>query len=159
LKGFEQIHSRLPLKIKSTGLNDIYIEQIDPKWENIKVFLDYDIDVESQEVMTNYGRVISQTDELIKEVNKLSENARSVVDSGSKKTEIVQYAILTGLVIALLFILYISYKLYRSILSPVRELNNIAEGFGDKTLISLWLNQEKMNSVCWQFISTRQRPI
>jgi methyl-accepting chemotaxis protein len=135
LKGFDEIHSRLPLKIKGTSLNDIYAEQIDPKWnnikENIKVFLDYDIDVESQEVMTNYGRVISQTDKLIMEVNNLSKSARSVVDSGSKKTQVVQYAILSGLLIALLFILYMSYRLYRTILSPIRELSNIAEGFGD----------------------------
>jgi methyl-accepting chemotaxis protein len=138
LKGFEEIHNSLPLKIKGTGLNDIYAEHIIPEWEeikeNIKVFLDYDIDVESQEVMTNYGRVISRTDAVIKDVNNLSKKARSVVDSGSKKTKIVQYAILTGLLIALLFILYMSYKLYRSILSPIRELNNIAEGFGDGNL-------------------------
>jgi methyl-accepting chemotaxis protein len=81
--------------------------------------------------MRNYGKVLSQTDKLIKDVNSLSQKARSVVDSGSKKTEVVQYAILIGLLVALLFILSMSLKLYRSILSPIKELGNIAEGFGD----------------------------
>jgi len=50
---------------------------------------------------------------------------------GYSSVTTLQCIIIYSLLAALLIVQYISYNLYRSVLSSIAELNNIAEGFGD----------------------------
>ena len=138
LQQFQTIHERMQIDLVDTELHEIYTEKINKKWEsiseNIKVFFDYDIDIESSEVMRGYGRVLTETDEMIKEITLLSKKSREVINSDSKKTRVLQYFIVAVLLSSLTGILLISGKLYRSIMSPIKQLSHIAEGFGDGNL-------------------------
>jgi methyl-accepting chemotaxis protein len=138
LQKFQTIHESMQKDLVDTDLNDIYTEKINTKWvniaKNIKVFFDYDIDIESPEVMKGYGRVLTETDEMIKDISALSLKSREAINSNSKKTVTLQYIILAVLLFFIIGVLLMSFKLYRSIMSPIKELTFIAEGFGDGNL-------------------------
>jgi len=138
LQNFQTIHESMQKDLVGTSMNDIYTEKINTKWvniaKNIKVFFDYDIDIESPEVMRGYGRVLTETDEMIKDISALSLKAREAINSNSKKTVTLQYIILAVLLLFIIGVLLMSFKLYRSIMSPIKELTSMAEGFGDGNL-------------------------
>jgi len=138
LQQFQTIHENMQKTLIDTEIYDIYIEKINSRWanisENIKVFFDYDIDIESSEVMRGYGKVLTETDDMIKDISALSLKSREAINSNSNKTKTLQYIIIAVLLCSLIGILLISRKLYRSIMSPIKELNYIAEGFGEGNL-------------------------
>ena len=85
LDQFQLIHTNMQKDLAGTELYDIYNEKINANWvniaENIKVFFDYDIDVESAEVMRGYGRVLTETDEMIKDISSLSLKSREAINT------------------------------------------------------------------------------
>jgi len=135
MTGFDEINTRIIENQRNIKILGSYTDNVSLKWENIKKevkpFFDYDLDMDADGMWVKYGRVISETDAVIKEVNTLSKKARAVVDSDSKKTQLIKYTLLLVFFLTVLGIMYALYKLYRLITSPIKELNSIAEGFGN----------------------------
>ncbi len=131
IKGFHEIHSQL-----LSGLNDPDIQKvisggIEPRWqeimENIKPFLERDLDVEAEGLMIKYGQVITKVDAIINAVKSLSDNARAVVNKNSSTSNVVQKAIIFIILIILALFGWLSFMTYRSIISPIKELAHISE--------------------------------
>jgi methyl-accepting chemotaxis protein len=146
IHGFNEIHKYLLLNIKNKDLYKILNEEIDPEWKEInkgvKPFLEHHLDVEDENHMIQYGRVITDTDSLISKMELLSDKARAVVDSNSNKTQIVQKIIVAAIILSLIGISFLLYHLYRCINKPIQELSNMAEGFESGDL-SITLNISK----------------
>ncbi|UCH45731.1 MAG: methyl-accepting chemotaxis protein, partial [Nitrospiraceae bacterium] len=135
IKGFDEINTRMSANQRNINLLEKYNNTVFSRWEqvkkDVKPFLDYDLDMDAEGMWVKYGRVISDTDAIIKEVNGFSTKARAVVDAGSKKTKLIKTSLLLVFLITLVGIMLSLYMLYRSIMSPIKELNSIAEGFGN----------------------------
>jgi methyl-accepting chemotaxis protein len=146
IKGFSEIHAYLLSNISNTDLYQILNEEIDPEWQRInkgvKPFLEHHLDVEDENLMIQYGRVITDTDTLIAKMEELSDKARAVVNANSTKTKIVQKIIVAPIVLSLMGISFLLYHLYNCIHKPIKELNNMAEGFESGDL-SITLNISK----------------
>jgi methyl-accepting chemotaxis protein len=143
---FNETHEFLILNVKNRVLKKTLNEKITFKWneitKGIKPFLERDLDVEDENLMIQYGRVITDTDNLIKEMELLSDKSRAVVNANSNKTKIVQEIIIAAIVFSLIAISLLLYHLYRCINLPIKELNNMAEGF-EKGDLSITLNASK----------------
>jgi len=139
VKGFEELHLNFIEKLDNPKLHEVIVNTVDPKWKDIKknaapYLVDHSSDMDVDNLMIDYGKLITKADVLINTVSELSESARDVVNASSKKTKIIQYVIVAVLLFLLLAILIDSVKLYRSTMSPIKELSIIAEGFGDGNL-------------------------
>ena len=138
INGFSEIHAYLLSNISNTDLYQILSEEIDPEWQGInkgvKPFLEDHLDVEDENFMIQYGRVITDTDTLIAKMEELSNKARAVVNANSNKTKIVQKIIVAAVVLSLIGISFLLYHLYNCINKPIKELNNMAEGFNNGDL-------------------------
>ncbi len=73
-------------------------------------------------------------------MESISEKARAVVNSSSKETIIIQNIIIAFIITSLMGISFLLYNLYRSINTPIKDLNSMAEGFGGGDL-SIILNE------------------
>jgi len=132
ISGFNDIHTKLLEELQDSVIRETIAQKIDPKWqviqEDIKPFLERDLDVEAEGLMITYGRVITQADEVVKTVKSLSEKTRSVVNVNSAKSDIVQNIMIVSIIFILTVFAFLSYHTYRSIMSPMGKLNIIAEG-------------------------------
>lgn len=157
LKGFDEIHSRLLVNVDESDILETLSGEVDPLWqkikENIKPFMIRDLDVEEEGIMIKYGRVITDAGNLINMVKSLSEKTRAVVSDTSSKSEMVQNGILISLLTILAAFAFISYKTYRAILSPIRELSFISEGFnkGDLSVVMDESQKDEFGALAVQF--------
>jgi len=145
VKGFEGIHTKLLSASGDQEIHGFIKEKIDPQWqlikEEVKPFLQKRQTSSSIEgLMVKYGGMITDTGELIKNVNDLSEKARSVVNENSSKSAIVQYIIITGIVLMLAVFMLLLRQIYRSIIKQINELTAISEGFS-KGDLSMRMNE------------------
>jgi methyl-accepting chemotaxis protein len=138
IEGFEGLHVVLLDDLAGTDLFNPYTESVNTRWENIKTgiqpFLEHHLDTEADGLMIQYGKAVSQTDDLINKIDEFSVQSRALISSGSRKTQIIQYVIVFTLCITLGGVLHLLFKLYGSIISPIHELDYIAKGFGNGDL-------------------------
>jgi len=157
LNGFDDIHTALAVKLNDPEIQDIISEKVNPLWQKTKQgvtpFLVRDLDVEADGLMIKYGKVITDTSTIIEIVNELSAMARGVVSDNSDKSAMVQKVIVIGLIVILLAFVFLSYKTYRAILTPVKELSVIAEGFnkGDLSLSMDESNKDEFGALAVLF--------
>ena len=90
IHGFNEVHEYLLSNIKDAKLYSILNEEVNSKWKEItkgiQPFLEHHLDVEDENLMIQYGRVITDTDNLITKMEILSDKARAVVNANSNKT-------------------------------------------------------------------------
>jgi len=134
IKGFDEYNSIILADANQSQLHRTYKETIVGKWQNlmlgIQPFLEHRLDTEDDGLMIQYGKLTRNIDKLIEDVDTLSISTRSAIDSSSKTTEFIKYVMVAVLFLSTIVIMYISFQLYRSIVSPIKELTNIAEGLG-----------------------------
>jgi len=144
IKGFNELHLTLMASRMKSTYHKTYKESVDDHWKSIELgiqpFLEHHLDVENDALMVQYGRIITETDELIEHINSLSRKTRTLVDSSSKTTDFIKYVMLAVLLTSTIMIMYISFQLYRSIVAPIKELTNIAEGLGRGDFSNLMLD-------------------
>jgi signal transduction histidine kinase len=133
LDGFEAIHERLLTEIKDPELLMYLYEQINPDWQfindTVEPLFEHYLKLNNDQTMLIATTLIKATEDIIKKVNILSDQTRAVVNENSVKSDIVQLAMVAIIFISLLLSSFLSYQVYRSIASPIRELNTIAAGF------------------------------
>jgi methyl-accepting chemotaxis protein len=134
IDGFTEYNSIILDDENQSQLHRTYKETVVGKWEiflqGIQPFLEHHLDPEDDKLMMQYGKLTRIADQLIKDIDSLSITTRSAVDSSSKTTEFIKYIMVAVLFLSTIIIMYISFQLYRSIVSPINELTNIAEGLG-----------------------------
>jgi len=133
LEGFEQIHRKLLQNIDDPEIQRILREEIDPDWKSIKrdirPYLEHYVDLDNDELMARAGKLIVTAENIIGNVEELSEKTRAIVNANSQKSVITE--VIMGIIIISLLICaaILAIHLYRAIHQPIQELNTIAEGF------------------------------
>ena len=141
VKGFDEIHTKLLSEIRDANLHKRLAEKIAPEWqaikEGIEPFYEHELDIEVEGLMLRYGRVITKAEALLEELRAISAKARTTINADSKKTIIIKNIMIAFLGISLICVSVLLFHLYRSIITPIKELNRIAEGFscGDLSII------------------------
>lgn len=139
LKRFQETLYILKTELQDEELNKILIEKIEPEWQAVKIdvtdFLNIEyISADNDEAMLKYGKLATEANILIKDVELLAQKTQEIAKATSQRTKTITVivAIVIFTILALLLL-----HLYLAISSPINDLNKIAEGFenGDLSLI------------------------
>jgi methyl-accepting chemotaxis protein len=139
ISGFMNIHEKLMSKNTiEPNVQKVISEKIDPMWQFVKVeskpFLEHHLDVESDGLMIQYGRVIGKSSEIIKALEAISKETRAVVNENSTKSDDIQKLMSLIGILVIAGILYQAYHIYKSVTRPIKSLSKIAEGFREGNL-------------------------
>lgn len=131
VEGFDKLHLAVEPELKDPELASAYREKINPAWQRLKAdvkpFLDVNLDTEDDELLVQYGRIMAEADQLFLDVETLALKAKETAET----TELVTRNMIKGTVVLILLGSgFLFYHLYRSILSPITDLTNVATGFG-----------------------------
>ncbi len=133
LEGFDSIHRKILTQVTDPGMRILLNKRITPKWSRIKTeiipFFDHYLNLESDDALIRLGKLITQTESIIRDVSILAGKTRAVVNENSVKSAIIEKAIITVIIAIFIFSVSLSYRIYCSITSPINKLNSIAEGF------------------------------
>ncbi|MBI5739078.1 MAG: methyl-accepting chemotaxis protein [Nitrospirae bacterium] len=144
LKGFEDLHDELMAKFDDPELRKTLDEKIAPQWKKVKDGVDSFlkiklIKVTNDDAMLQYGQLTTEAKTLLKEVDALAAKSLEDAKSTAKKVELIINIGATAIIILMCLILL---TLYRTIISPIKELNTIAEGF-EKGDLSIVMDESK----------------
>jgi len=145
VSGFDKIYTWFKNSEQEASLQQLFNEQVEPQWATVKngvlSFLKDNpyISVEDDNAMLTYGKIISQSNLLLENVEELASKANDSAASTSRKTKNV-VNIVTFFVLGI--ISFILFNIYRTISSPIKELIEVAESFsrGD---ISVIMNDDR----------------
>jgi methyl-accepting chemotaxis protein len=146
LDGFDGIVTKLKEELKDKELHALLIEKVEPQWniirEGSKSFLKNNpyISVEDDQAMMEYGGLIAEGRKLLEDAEALSKSTQAAAATISKRTERtdnIAQTIILAMIVALLL------SIYRSITTPIKELINIATGFGQGNFTELMNDKRK----------------
>jgi methyl-accepting chemotaxis protein len=132
LEGFKETFNTIKAEFKDKELRNIIVEKIEPQWQIVKdevtsfLKIEY-ISVEDDEAMVRYGKMATDGNNLIKEVESLAQKTQEIAKATSKRIKYITIFVASVIFTVLAFLLI---YLYRSITSPIKELSVIAEGYG-----------------------------
>jgi methyl-accepting chemotaxis protein len=160
IKGFNEIHSAMMSEGAGTGLSETLAAKINLKWKKVKAnitpLLEEHVDVADDEVLIKYGRVIADSDLLFNEVRSAADaiqaSAEKTARAARNFTIFLVVTIVVG--ISLLFL-----SLYRSVMQPIDDLGNIAEGFskGDFSVKMDVLRKDEFGPLAGNFNQAGER--
>jgi methyl-accepting chemotaxis protein len=145
LAGFEEVYKSIKIRLKDKELHNFVTEKIEPQWQVVKdgvtKFLKIeDISVEDEQAMLRYGKLITKGNALLKDIEYLAEKTQEIAKETAKKTQRITY-IVASIILTLLVLLLLN--LFRSITTPIKELNAIALGFENSDLSHLMNDSRK----------------
>ena len=136
IAGFESSFNSMKIRYKEDAHDSHLREKIEPQWIHIKNYASsfiktIDISVDDDEAMMLYGKLSVDGNKLLNEMNLLAEESLDSAKATAARSEITN-SIVALVIIIMLVILF--FNLYRSIVSPIKELTEIAKGFEDGDL-------------------------
>jgi methyl-accepting chemotaxis protein len=137
LNGFDAIHNDLLNDDKDPDLLNTLETVIDPQWKIVhngsKLFMKNNpwISVEDDNAMLEYGKLLTEAKKLLHDVDALAIKSHEEAKALASKVQKVVNIVATVILVLIAFLLY---NLYRSITTPIRELNGIAKSFGSGDL-------------------------
>jgi HD-GYP domain-containing protein (c-di-GMP phosphodiesterase class II) len=133
LDGFDAIHMHLLSTVENPDMRILLTDKIDQKWKAIKKgiepFLAYhylELDIEDDDVLIKYGRLIAKAEDIISDVNMYAGNMKTQLNTKSKN---ILFIIVFSFLGTLIIISIHSFRLHTAITHPIGELLKIAEGF------------------------------
>jgi methyl-accepting chemotaxis protein len=145
LKGFEDVYKSIKIRLKDKELKHFVDDKIEPQWQIVKdgvdkyLEIEY-ISVEDEQAMLQYGQLITKGNNLLKDIEYLAEKTQEIAKETAKKTQRIAY-IVASIILTLLVLLLLN--LFRSITSPITDLNTIALGFENNDLSHLMNDSRK----------------
>ncbi len=143
ITGFDEMLIKLISKTGNARLQEAISQTVTPYWQTIKdganPFLETHINTHDDRLMIAYGKLISKTVPLSKEIDSLSSILREDVKSKVKIVLIIvsMFAMLSVISISLIF-----YMLIHSVNSPIKDMRVVAEGFS-KGDLSINMDESK----------------
>jgi len=132
LAGFKDVFSEIKDNLQAAEFQDLLNETIEPQWLALKAdvesFIKYNPHISTADdgAMVQYGNLIIKGNNLLEDVEVLADKTQDLAETTSSKinliTNIVSSVYLTILALFL-------FSLYRAIITPIINLNKIAEGF------------------------------
>ncbi len=143
IAGFDDAYNSI--KTHNGENNDsILNKQIETQWIRVKnnalFFLETKyINIEDDEAMMQYGKLSVDGNNLLSEMELLANKSLGIAKSTTERSEMVNSIVALVIVIILVFLLF---TLYHSIISPIKELTEIAKGFENGDL-SISMNDSR----------------
>lgn len=143
LTGFDARHIIIS-KTENARIREA-MSKITPQWETIREgtspFLETHINSSDNKLLIAYGKVIAKTGSLSEEIDALSSELQEDVKLNMKTVNrtISILAVLSMIGISLVFL-----KLFRSIISPIKDMKFVAEGFS-KGDLSVHMDESKQD--------------
>lgn len=137
VKAFDEIYRTLAETITDPGIKPIISDKLRPQWADVKEGVENFIknnpyiSVDDDKAMMEYGALTTKARTLHKDVEALAAKTKEIAESTARKTNNTVNAVL---VLILTIISFLLLSLYRSIITPIRELNLLAEGFSSGNL-------------------------
>ncbi len=131
IAGFDEAYNSMKTHDEEYDDHSILNEQIELQWIKVKnnalSFLETEyINTEDDEAMMQYGKLSVEGNKLLNEMELLANKSLDIAKSTTARSEIINSIVALVIVIILVILLF---NLYRSIVSPIKELNEIAKGF------------------------------
>ena len=131
ISAYDALHNSYSKALKDPSMRQVYEEKISPQWEKVKdgaeEFLKIKrIKATDDDSMLQYGSLMAEAKILYTDVELLAEKSQADAKAIAKKIKII-FNVVAAVIMAIMS--FILLNLYRSITSPIRNLNTIAEGF------------------------------
>jgi methyl-accepting chemotaxis protein len=144
ISGYDELHNIFAGILKDPLMRQEYEEKITPQWKKVKdgaeAFLKIKrIKVTNDDAMLEYGQLTAEAKILLKEVEALADQSQADAKSMAKKIKAVVNIVMAVIIVIMCFILL---NLYRSITTPIKNLNTIAEGF-EKGDLSITMDESR----------------
>jgi len=146
LKRFDESHNILIARHTNDEFRSSINDNISPQWKIVKegtesfLKIKY-ISANNDDAMLQYGQLTTEAKKLLKEVDAL---ALKSYEEAVKTAGITKKTVTIIAIIIMIMMAFILFSLYRSIISPIRELSTIAESFGNSDL-SIHMDDSKKN--------------
>jgi len=139
IRDFDLIHRKIMPRIDDIKIQQAVINGIGPHWEMVKkeveLFVKNNpyINAEDDAAMLQYGKLISKTESLLKEVKSLADTSHVIASGTAKKVQQIVNIVVLVILIGMSFLLY---HLYRSITTPISKFTAMFTKFegGDLSL-------------------------
>jgi methyl-accepting chemotaxis protein len=139
IRDFDLIHRKIMPRIDDIKIQQAVINGISPHWEMVKkeveLFVKNNpyINAEDDAAMLQYGKLISKTESLLKEVKSLADTSHVIASGTAKKVQQIVNIVVLVILIGMSFLLY---HLYRSITTPISKFTAMFTKFegGDLSL-------------------------
>jgi len=139
IAGLDESFNSMKVYYKQDNHDSFLREKIEPQWIHIRNYAlsfikTIDISVEDDEAMMKYGKLSVDGKKLLNEMELLANESLDTAESTAALSEMINSTV--ALVIILVLVL-LFFNLYRSIISPIKELTEIAKGFenGDLNIL------------------------
>jgi methyl-accepting chemotaxis protein len=145
LAGFEESYSTIKKHLQETEFQNIFQEKIDPQWMRVKDGVESfirgnpHINADDDNAMLQYDTLLTESRELLGEVEMLAKKTQDMARAAESRTEIMMRVVAAVILTTLAVLLF---SLYRSIMSPIDNLNEIAAGFENGDL-SIEMNDKR----------------
>lgn len=131
ISAYDALHNSYNKALKDPSMRQVYEEKISPQWKKVKdgaeEFLKIKrIKATDDDSMLQYGSLMAEAKILYTDVELLAEKSQADAKAIAKKIKII-FNVVAAVIMAIMS--FILLNLYRSITSPIRNLNTIAEGF------------------------------
>jgi len=132
LAGFENIFSEIKDNLQVAEFQDLLNEKIGPQWlalqDDVESFLknNPNISVADDKAMLQYGNLTAKGNKLLEEVELFADQTQNIAETTSSKIKFITSTVSS---IHLTVLALLLFSLYRTIISPISNLNKIAEGF------------------------------
>jgi methyl-accepting chemotaxis protein len=136
LRNFDDTLVMVSANIADPELGISITNDIQPRWKNLKTrmmqFLVIDLDTESDKLMINYGKLISDTDSFISDIDTIGESFQSIANESMADSKRNLVVIIIFVLIGLSCMVTLLYREISSSLARVIKLTQII-GSGDLT--------------------------
>jgi methyl-accepting chemotaxis protein len=132
LTGFENTYSKIKDNLQVVEIQNLLNEKIEPQWLDVKAavksfikdnpYISADDDV----AMLQYGKLATKGNIMLKEVELLADKTQNIAETTSSKIKVITNVV-ASIHVTILALLLLSF--YRSITTPIKDLNEIAMGF------------------------------
>jgi len=139
IAGFDESFNSMKVYYKQDNHDSFLREQIEPQWIHIRNYAlsfikTIDISVEDDNAMMQYDKLSVNGKKLLHEMDLLADKSLDTAESTAALSEMINS---TAALVIILVLVLLFFNLYRSIISPIRELTEIAKGFenGDLNIL------------------------
>jgi methyl-accepting chemotaxis protein len=137
IAGFEYGYNKLISSIEDKIYLHTLSRDIYPQWQAVKKGIEIfiknnpDIRADDDRAMLQYGKLSAEAETLLNAVSALARETQEAAQAAAVRSRYIVKSI-TGIAFVILIIISLQFlKLYKSITAPLKEIQTIAEGYGE----------------------------
>jgi len=144
IAGFDEAFNSIKANDKEYGEDSLLNKEIDSQWIKVRNYAQSflkidDINIENDTAMLRFGKLLAEGKKLLIDIELLADKSLDIVQYATVRTKTINSIVALVIVIVLALLLF---ALYRSVISPIKELTYIAKGFENGDL-SISMNDSR----------------